>query len=511
MAVKGDIFDQLGSDEQSSGDMFDQQYTPENSPERSSRPFRKTARITAQGLKGLPNRIPIIAGYNALTTGVREGAYKSRERVSEQAKKDLAMMDEKLAFGEELTRKERMFYDKTKALSERKNEKAAGIDTDSLINRAVKATTGIDLEPEDAIESFANIATSISPKAAIGLVQGAYKGAKNLPGLVKQLSSKEGRAAYSAARAARQTQAGWDALGKAVKGNAEKEGIINFAKQNNLTPREATLLLQSEGKIGALGFTAKRTKQFVKDVEGLKEKLGTKYNELREIGRKGGYLGSKETLPLLDELGKIKSEINLTHAMGPESAAAEKILSEAIKDIEMNGSTIEKLIATRKNLGQGVNWDKVGVKGHLKGRMKEVIAQTIEKANPEVGKALRETDKYYRQYKRFAKVLDKKQAITKIHGIPVPSGSLAFDSVLGGKVLFGMDPVTAGKYYVIKQAVQRFSTAMLTNPKFQGVHKRLMQAVLSGNTEKQRKLMVVAQKILKTEDPDLFNELDFGD
>jgi hypothetical protein len=181
---QGDLFDQLGSNQQSSGDIFDQINISEKSPSS----LRKPLRVGAQYGKGSLNRIPYVAPYNLLTSAVREGAYKSRERVSEQAQKDLAAMDEKLAFGDELTRKERIFYDKTKALAERKNEKAIGIDTDSLINRAVKSATGIDLEPEDLTESIANIVGAITNPSKV------VQNVRNIPklfqkGEVKKLPS----------------------------------------------------------------------------------------------------------------------------------------------------------------------------------------------------------------------------------------------------------------------------------------------------------------------------------
>lgn len=467
-------------------------------PEHSKSPLRKPARHLAQAAKGALNLNPYVALYNLATTLEREGAHKSRVRVSEQAKKDLAMLDEKLAKGEQLTRQERNLYGRTKEWAERKNVKTAGIDTESLINKGVKAATGIDLEPEDLGEEITNIGSSlISPRGAINAVKKA-----------PQLFTKTGRAALSAERAAAKTKAGWESLSKAVKGNPEKEGIINFAQQKGLTPREATLLLQSESRIKTLGRVSKKTKQFEKDVTGLKEKIGTSYDELRDIGRAGGYLGSDQTLPLLDNLEKIRSEINLTHALGPESSAAEKVLSETIRDIEINGTTIEKLIATRQNLGQGINWNKVGVKAGLKSRMKEQIAQTIEKANPAVGKQLREVDKAYKQYKKFKEVLDKKQAFTMVNGVPVPSGSVAFWGTLGAKALLtGVAPATALKAVAIKESISRFSTALLTNPKLQGIHRQLMKAILSGNEEKQRKLIVTAQKIIKNDDPQLYDEL----
>lgn len=145
---------------------------------------RKTGRHAAQIGKGSLNLNPYVAGYNLLTTLEREGAYKSRERVTEQAKKDLERIEAKKAAGEPLTRLERIHYDKTKQLAERKNEKAAGIDTESLINAGVKATTGIDLAPEDTAEHVTNIVSSlVDPRNAINIL----KNIKNIPTEAKNI------------------------------------------------------------------------------------------------------------------------------------------------------------------------------------------------------------------------------------------------------------------------------------------------------------------------------------
>lgn len=378
--------------------------------------------------------------------------------------------------------------------------KTGDIGVGSLIEKGA-GKLGVDLTSQDLGDELTRLAGGLlDPKKVASKL-------KDLPSLL----SKEGRQAYKASQAAAKIPSQWESLRKGTKGNAEKQGIVNWAEQKGLTPREATLLLQSEKKIGSLGKFSKKTKQFERDVGGLYKKLGESYNELRSIGRAGGYLGSKQAIPLLNKLGKIRDEINLTHALGPESSAAKNVLSDAIKDIENNGTTIERLIATRQNLGQGVNWKKVGVKANLKGRMKDAITETIDKANPSVGRQLKEVDRAYAKYKKFQDVLDKKQAFTKVNGIPVPSGSVLFWGALGTKVLLGMNPMTAAKYYAIKESISRLSTAMLSNPKLQGVQKKLMEAFLSGNKEKQAKLLVLTKNILKKDDPELYAELGLED
>ena len=463
--------------------------------DQSTSPLRKPARYAAQAGKGALNLIPGVAAYNLATTLVREGAHRSRTRVSAQAQKDLQRMNDKVARGEPLTRLEKIHYDRTKQLAERKSEKAADISTEGLINKAVKASTGIDLEPEDLGEEITNIGASlISPSKAIRNVQ-----------KIPKLFSAEGRAALSAERAAAKTKAGWDSLTKATKGSPEKQGIVNWAQQNGLTPREATILLQSEKKVGLLGRASKKTKQFQRDVEGLKEKLGSKYEELKQIGRQGGYLSSKQVMPLIDDLNALRDNIGKTLIEGPDTKAALKSIEEAIFKLEHEGATLEHLIASRQNVGQQVNWNAVDPKGAMLGKAKDAFMKSIEKINPNVAKELRATDKAYAQYKKFENILDKKQAFVNVKGIPVPTGNIAFG--LGLKLITGMNPATAAKYALIKEGVQRFSTAMLTNPKLQGIHKKLVQATLHGDTEQQRKLMVAAQKILKKDDPELYNEL----
>lgn len=467
-------------------------------PEYSKSPLRKPARHLAQAAKGALNLNPVVASYNLATTLGREGAYRSRKRVTEQAKKDIKALDEKRAKGEKLSRTEERLYDRTKQLAERKNEKAAGIDTESLINRGVKTATGVDLEPEDLGENITNIAASlINPRTALSK-------AKNLP----KLFSAEGRTALKAERAIAKTEAGWDALNRVAKGNPEKEGIINWAQQKGLNPRETTLLLQSERKINTLGKASKKTKQFEKDVTGLKEKLGASYEEFKNIGREGGHLGFQQVEALSDDLRKITADLEHTLIKGPDTKAAITAIEEGMTKLQNYGTSIGELVSTRQNLGQSINWKNVDPKGVMLNRARESFMKAIENANPKVAKELRATDKAWRQYEKFKDVLDKKQAFTMVNGVPVPSGSVVFWGALGSKALLGgLSPATAAKYYGIKEGISRLSTAMLTNPKLQGIRGQLMKAVLSGNEEKQRKLMISAQKIIKTDDPDLYDEL----
>ena len=137
----------------------------------------------------------------------------------------------------------------------------------------------------------------------------------------------------------------------------------------------------------------------------------------------------------------------------PDTKAAQKAIEEALLKLEMEGATVGDLVNTRINLGQQINWGNIDPKGALLNEGRGIFLKAIEKTNPKVANELRMTDKAWAKYQQFADVLDKKQAFVKVHGIPVPAGGFVFDAVLAAKVLTGMDPLTAAKYYAVKEGV----------------------------------------------------------
>ena len=247
---------------------------------------------------------------------------------------------------------------------------------------------------------------------------------------------------------------------------------------------------------------SKKTKKFKAAIGELHQKLGANYEKLKALGSEGGHLGFSQTETLADDLRKMSSELDRTLIKGPDTKAAQKAIEEALLKLELEGATIGDLVNTRINLGQQINWRNVDPKGAMLNEGRSIFMRAIEKSSPEIANELRNTDKAWAQYQKYADLLDKKQAFMKIAGIEVPAKYLLFGALAFKPGLL--------KIYATKEAIQRFSTAMLVNPKFQNVRQKLMQAVLIGDKDRQRKLMVVAQKILKQEDPELYDELDFG-
>lgn len=357
---------------------------------------------------------------------------------------------------------------------------------------------GFDLTPEDLSEELTRIGGGfLDPKKVASKL-------KDLPSLL----TKEGRVAYSAKKVAEKASKQWDSLATASKGHAEKEGLLDWAKELGLSPQAATLLLQSKGKADILGKIAKKTKNYKGAVKELNEKLGKNYERLKEVGRKGGRLSNKQTEGLSNDLSHMVSDMDRTLIQGPDTKAARNILEEALFKLESEGATVEDLINSRLNLSQSINWKAVDPKGAMLKKGRESFMKAIEKTNPGVAKELRMTDQSWSKYLRYAKNLDKKQALLKIAGNEVPVDNIVFATALK----FGMGasvPVVA-KTLLAKEGIQRLATSMVTNPKLQGIHRQLMKASIEGSKEKQKALLMTMKKILKEDDPELYSELDFS-
>jgi hypothetical protein len=299
------------------------------------------------------------------------------------------------------------------------NIRTTDVGLGSLIEKGAEKA-GIDLKEEDTADVLATLAGGFSNPRSWA------KAAQKAPSLL----SKSGRQALKSSKETQKTASKWDSLKRAAKGNTEKEGMLNLAKKSKLSPEATTLLLQSEGKVNLLSKIAKKTKKYEGAVKELNEKLGKNYDKLKEVGKKGGYIGAKAEQSLSKDLSSTLEELDKTLIVGPDTDAAKKAIGTALSRLESQGSTVEELINTRLNLGQSINWNRVDPKGAMLNQTRETLMRAIEKSNPKVAKELKLTDQGWSKYKKFEKSLEKKQATVKIHGIDVPVANVAFGAAL---------------------------------------------------------------------------------
>jgi len=455
---------------------------------QDKKPINKKARLAAQYGIGLAERaaapydiaVSPLSSKKAQQVPYRENIFQDIERLQE--KKQMGDWDEN----------DQNLYDFL--VDQIKNPEEADkfvktfdISSSGLIEKAGKKL-GYNLEPEDAQELGARITGNIfTPK---GLAKGVKQATK--------LLNKEYRQASK-------LQSQWKKLDISSKGNPEKENILNFAKSKNLTPEESTVLLRTHGSIKTLESLAKKNKKYKQVASGLKDKLGNSYDQLKYLGKQSGLLTESEKGALQGDLQKTLNKIGKTFVEGPDTKAARLEIEEAIKKIGANQGTIEDLINSRQNLNQVVNWKNVDPKEAILKEVDNSLFNAIQRKNPEIASELKKVDTAYSKYKTFSKNLDKKQPFFKFGGVEIPGlmGKIAFGTALtmsglGTKAALGVG---------VKEAVQRMSTKLLTDPKYYGISKRIRNAVMQGSTEKQKSLFLVLKQMLKKDDPELYDEV----
>lgn len=465
-------------------------YEIKDEEETSESKFRKPLRSIAQ--YGIGNVERIAAPYDIAVSPLssksaqmvpyRESLFSDIERLQEQ--KQSGQWDEQ----------DQELYDslieQIKNPEEaKKHVKTLDISSSKLIEKGSKKL-GIDLEPEDVQENIARIGGNLfSPK---GLKKGIERGVKYFD---------------KTSREALKTESKWKSLSSLAKKDPEKQNILNFAKNAGLNPEETNLLMQSHGKIEFLEKIAKKSKKFKETAEGLRKKLGQSYEELKHLGRQDGLLTSSEKGALQADLQKTLNKIGETFIEGPDTKSARLGIESSLEKLKESEGTIADLINSRQNLGQLADWKKVDAKGHLLKEAEDSFFKAIERKNPDIAKNLKYTDKAWSKYKKFSKNLDKKQPVFSYHGATLPTGTmgqLAFWGVLNASGLVGTG---VGKALLAKEGIQRLGTKLLIDPKYQDIHKKIIESVSKGSTNNQKALFVVLKKMIKKDDPDLYEEI----
>lgn len=365
--------------------------------------------------------------------------------------------------------------------------KTADIGTASLIEKGAKQF-GIDLTPEDEAEEAARFTGNlVGPKSVI-------KGTEKLG----KFATKAGRQELALAK----QEKNWKKLAKATEKDIHKQQLLEFSKAKNLTPEEATLLIQSDGKIAFMEKIGRKSKKFKETVSSLKSKLGDSYDELKAAGKEKGVLGPEIRSSMQGDFQKILNEIEESYVIGPDTKAAKNVLEETQQLLGSREGTIKDLINSRQEIRQGINWRNVDRGDHLRDEAVKAITRGIEAKDPEIAKRLLETDKAWSRYSKYADILDKKQALVTIKGIPIPNfmGEIAFGGLaysLGGP-----------KAVATKFAIKHLATKMVMDPKYQAIHKNMIHAIQTGATRKQSEILLTLKKMIKKDDPEIYKEIE---
>lgn len=480
----------LESDSEGPSEMSQRDYQgdPLSFLQEKQSPFRKPLRRAAQYGIGLSERafIPLDVAAQSLSSKksvmgqYRQNLFEDIERLYE--KKSMGDWDEQ---DEELLN--HLISQAEHPEETEKFIKPVDISSGKTIER-LGQLAGVDLEPEDMSERGARIGGNIlTPKS---IVKGVSFG--------KKMLDPEFRKAYK-------LQKQWKSLEKSAELSPEKRQMLDIAKDKGLTPEEASVLMKSDWSIENLGKFASKNKRLRNIVFSIKKKLGQSYQELKKIGREGGHITVEEADSLSNNLSKISEDLGRTFVEGPDTKSARIAIDDAINKIQNKGGTVEDLINSRQNLKKGINWKNIDQGDAYLMQADRAFLEAIYRKNPVIGAKLQETDRAWAQYSKYRDILKKKQAKFKILGFEIPDGpaGLAFAAIadvagLGGKAIGGISTL---------YALRKISARLLTDPKLSNIHKKLLNGIQDGSIKQQKQAVLMLNKYLKENDPDLYKEI----
>lgn len=355
--------------------------------------------------------------------------------------------------------------------------------TVSGLSEKIAEKLGYNLKPEDAQEIVARFSGNLfNPKSIM-----------KLPAFIKNLTSKEAK-----------NLSKWKSLESASKGDIEKTNLLDYAKQRNLSAESTSAILKGPEFLEKVGKVSKKSKKYKSIVKELDTKLGSEYENLKNIGRKGSPLNLKDKINLEHDLNKTLINMGETYFEGPDTKSAREAIEKAISNISSKEGTVADLINSRQGLSEGINWNNIDKGDFYKEQAKTAFMNAIERKNPEIAKKLRMNDKDWSKYKILSKRLKKEPASIKIAGVEVPATNLAFVAAPFTHIISGG---ASAKLFALKEAAQLLSQEMIFNPKLAGVHKKLVNALNEGSVENQKKLLSVIINVIKHENPDLYKKI----
>ncbi len=273
--------------------------------------------------------------------------------------------------------------------------------------------------------------------------------------------------------------------GKVLPKGKKAQDLVSRARKLGLTEKEISPLIKPKGRFQVASKVARKTGKLGEMAQRIETKLGDSYDAVKNAAKSAGSLSVKERRSLLNSLeNKIKG-LKKSHSLSSDKKSALNILEESTKSIRNKFPTYESLIESY----QDINKSPKGVRNILKS-VKEEYNKILSKKSPELGKDFEATNKLYAQFKdRLAKLkpnqYDALWDKIEILGVGTGLASALLGNPWGLKAALG--PVAA----------RSFANQYLTNPWFQNLGNKFINALVKNDTKTARALVNSLKKILK--------------
>ena len=357
-------------------------------------------------------------------------------------------------------------------------------------------TLGIETEPENVGERFAQ---RIGEAAGTG----AAFGGTAIPALATGAVAGQTAREFGAPE--------WlsslvDVLGTFGKGAFQKKllprgkeakRLVEAGRRLGLEERELAPLVKPPKRFTMAKTFARKADKMEKLTSAIESKLGDSYKFVKETAKKEGPLPFKDIVKLSKNLRTHLDELAKTHAPSDAKKKAIKILSKTIANVDIKGSTYEKLI----NSYQDINRQPKAVRNLLE-PVKKAFTAELRKGSPELAKDFENVNRLYSRFttrigklkpENFDKILNKIEAF----------------GIAGGIATAMMGNPWALKAVLGETALRSLATQYLTNPYLQNLPNKFIHALKTNKKETAIKLANSFKKFVKKKyDKELDEDLD---
>lgn len=275
--------------------------------------------------------------------------------------------------------------------------------------------------------------------------------------------------------------------GKVAPFSKEGQKLAAGGRALGLTEKELSPLVKSKAGFGAGTTLTRKTQRLNRLANSIESKLGKAFKGVEKEAQSYGNLSGDQAQGLVNKLSKSLEKLKKTHNPSEAEKTASSILEEAIKNIDSQGSSYEKLVSSYRS----INKMPKAVRNALE-PVKKAYASEITKASPKLAQEFLDSNKLYSQFMdRVSRLRPESfdKMINKVEALGISAATIA--AMLGHP--------WALKGIIGEAALRSVAKEYLTNPYFQNLPNKVIQATKKGNWKAIESLAKEFEKKIKEE------------
>lgn len=293
----------------------------------------------------------------------------------------------------------------------------------------------------------------------------------------------------------------------AGKGSAAKkfvdpktlDKLYQAGKSMGLTAKQLAPLFQGEKKLSFLSKFAKQSPELKKTFQATENVLSDVYKGLTEKAAKLPRVSEKSLDNLIDKFTDIKSSLQKTIKASPEKQSAIHFIDEALEKLNNFGASPEELINFYHDINSSVNWNAIRGGKKVLANLKTPTMAALKEVDPKLAESFSNTNALWSKMKNIQKEIGipKIQKYIELGKWAALMTSLAFGSP--------SSMASAGAALIFP----KIATKLLTNPKWQSLHKKMLHSIKTGSPNLAFKTFQALKEKIKKEEPELYKEVDW--